>query len=855
MKLNFKKIASILAGTVMLSSTLAFAAAANTYPTPFVKNGSADVAVVYGSQPGAEFDLLAVADITQSLQAKLAAQTATGGSSTSGTTVSGGDYVKLARSSDNVNLRDSVTSVWGSTVSKDDLKVLLADGSYKNKKNSEYKYDQKITLGGSLNLEFFADSDYQNQQPTLGVNMSSSQAVLNYTLAFQTQPTSTVTSGDLVDLETTTLNILGKPYYILDFKNSSTGNAVGVNNDKITFLDSANTAIAKEGESTKVTVNGKSFDVKIVYIDSTKVKLDVNGETSDALVQGDTFKLSDGTYIGIREVLARDLAGSIGQTEFSIGSGKLEVQSGKAIKLNDKSYSDITGWINKGATSSDSKENIDKIILSWNTNDKTFITPDKELVMPGFGVLKLSMAKFFAPAQETTTVSNDGSNVIQLKTTIKSGDVTVPLLFANGSGAFLGLGRGATNRLVTSNATSNIVYNYTGGDRIMIASYNTTTEAESYLIRMNTFTAVGDPINKTEFEYYEGGNWVSKGQKGPGDTVTLGALTLTVNNVNITGGAKWVVLSGGTQSTFNTLYTSEGLKIDMPWVYDSSLHSTSSSLAGAIPINGSIYFQTTDAGGTGASAFGFNNTVQNATNTIGIAGHSWDSFNLSFSEEDKNRNLAAGGRFSMMLDSRSAPNNDLEVASFVTGRGSFTDRTNTDNIVSKVYSDLASEVWRLGSSSAQRSGKVIYNGGDSYGDIILTNVGANVSSSSTVSGNGAVKELGSVALTDAQAAQVSGKNLIVVGGSCVNKLASDLLSGAGCGTSWETATGVGAGQFLIQSFDRTGGKVATLVAGYSAQDTRNAAKVLVSDATVDLTAGKKYKSTSATSVQMVTTAA
>ena len=137
----------------------------------------------------------------------------------------------------------------------------------------------------------------------------------------------------------------------------------------------------------------------------------------------------------------------------------------------------------------------------------------------------------------------------------------------------------------------------------------------------------------------------------------------------------------------------------------------------------------------------------------------------------------------------------------------------------------------------------------------MTNVGANVSSSSTVSGNGAVKELGSVALTDAQAAQVSGKNLIVVGGSCVNKLASDLLSGAGCGTSWETATGVGAGQFLIQSFDRTGGKVATLVAGYSAQDTRNAAKVLVSDATVDLTAGKKYKSTSATSVQMVTTAA
>ena len=92
MKFKFKKIASILAGTVLMSSTIAFAAAAN-YPEPFVKDGSANVAVVYGSMPGAEFDLLAVADITQNLGAKLAAQTATGGSASS-SSASGGDSYK-----------------------------------------------------------------------------------------------------------------------------------------------------------------------------------------------------------------------------------------------------------------------------------------------------------------------------------------------------------------------------------------------------------------------------------------------------------------------------------------------------------------------------------------------------------------------------------------------------------------------------------------------------------------------------------------------------------------------------------------------------------------------------------------
>ena len=104
---------------------------------------------------------------------------------------------------------------------------------------------------------------------------------------------------------------------------------------------------------------------------------------------------------------------------------------------------------------------------------------------------------------------------------------------------------------------------------------------------------------------------------------------------------------------------------------------------------------------------------------------------------------------------------------------------------------------------------------------------------------------------DTEVASVSGKNLIVVGGSCVNTLAASLLDGAGCGADFESKTGVGAGSFLIQTFDRTGGKVATLVAGYNMEDTKNAAKVLMAG-TVDTTAGKKYKSTSATTVSLVT---
>jgi hypothetical protein len=120
-KFNFKKIASVIASTVMLSSTVALAAAAN-YPSPFVQNGVADVAVVYsGSALAASTDLLAATDITTSLNSKLASQvTTTGGTST----VTGGDFVKLSRATDAFNLGNAMSDYYSSLDDEELSKVL-----------------------------------------------------------------------------------------------------------------------------------------------------------------------------------------------------------------------------------------------------------------------------------------------------------------------------------------------------------------------------------------------------------------------------------------------------------------------------------------------------------------------------------------------------------------------------------------------------------------------------------------------------------------------------------------------------------------------------------------------------------
>jgi hypothetical protein len=143
MKFNFKKIASVLAGTVMLSSTIALAAAA-TLPAPFVQNGKGDVLVVYGSNPlAASTDMAAATDIQAYLTSKISSQTTV---TTSGdTTPTGGDFVELNKANDKLNLGRALNSIY-STLDDDELSAVLADGTYEDTDGDEFDYTQKNYL-------------------------------------------------------------------------------------------------------------------------------------------------------------------------------------------------------------------------------------------------------------------------------------------------------------------------------------------------------------------------------------------------------------------------------------------------------------------------------------------------------------------------------------------------------------------------------------------------------------------------------------------------------------------------------------------------------------------------------------
>ena len=125
----------------------------------------------------------------------------------------------------------------------------------------------------------------------------------------------------------------------------------------------------------------------------------------------------------------------------------------------------------------------------------------------------------------------------------------------------------------------------------------------------------------------------------------------------------------------------------------------------------------------------------------------------------------------------------------------------------------------------------------------------------SISGGGTTtggSTLGSVTVYDSEVSKVSSKNLVVVGGSCINTVAANILDGAGCSDSFTTATGVGANQALIKvvTSPYASDKIAMLVAGYEAADTTKAVKY-VTTSSPSTAVGEIKLSTSSTVATVV----
>jgi hypothetical protein len=775
MKFNFKKIASIVATTVMLGSTVAFAAAA-AWPAPFVNNGAADSAVVYGATSA---DLTAAADLGAALDKSVTAN--------SGTLSGTGDQAKIEKSSSKFQYGGGV-QLYETSLDDKDLPTLLADGTFMDDDNDEFDYKQTLDLA-NLTLGLFDDDGYKRDTPTVGFDVSEGTYIMAYTLDFIDNPL-------WVDLETTDLPIMGKNYYVLD--------AVQTTKDSLTLLDSAETKTLGEGETATITVDGKSYEVKVDFVSSTpNARFVVNGETTNSLANGATQRLAGGAYIGVKEVLytAKDTGTS--KVEFSIGAGKLILTNGEDVELNDENIDNlVVTFVNSTASK------LDKITLNWSAETDSWITPDSQIEMPGFNAVKMSFTGMNYPKEQSIIVQADGDDNIVLSNFPMANGVTetINLLYSNGTNFTL-VGKDSNNKFPSwINATA---INFTKNvDDYFAVTYLSGEDAESYLVRATNWDDADYPDNVVDFEYLTSSGWKSLDVGvNRSDEVTVGDAVFTVSTVSNESSSAYVNLIPGTNTYFNRLVSSEGLEVILPkyivnsTTYNGLAHGVNCTASAPLPA-------------FGYEVLGYSITLSNTTNATNTTTCTSQpaTYGINFSEEDKDDAIIKGANFTVNvgLDSDS----EVYVTS-VAGDGTAYEIGDTNIYRSFVSSALATEVLDDQSGDHEKV-TLIYHGGESYGNVFVT------APTVTTGAAGSIK-----VVKDTEIDSVKDKNLLVVGGSCINTVAAKVLGSTTplCGAAWGEKTGAGAsGKFLVQvaASPYNAGKIAMLVAGYDAADTVSA---------------------------------
>jgi len=877
--INFKKISAIGASLLIAGLSVGVAAAAS-YPAPFVAGGAADVAIVYGTGSGVStLDVIQAGNIQSDLQSNMGAAT---GATTVSTT---GETVALF-GNDKIWLNTSLNAGALQTITKTNLPTVLGDytfsGNVEKKLTSTIKLIDGNTAGADNSGKvIFTKQPSTSADPIVGISMgtsATSYALYNasvtmgavnfthadsegeeielfgqkFTIASATSLTELVLlkEAEKVSLDsnnpTATVTVGGEEYIVELISASDTAATVQITN-------SAGVSGSKEiNEAASKKVNGVTVAVQTA--DETNLKL-----SAQIIVGAEKLTFAAGT-----SVTSGDTASPIDGTQVYM-VGTTEAMTELAVTIF-------------------APETQDDIILAG----EPFVDP----VFGSFKVDFVGLTSPLDDVNRETIAVNGGQTTASLSMTDSDGNTKEFDIAHNATyGTDLAgtpARKPANLRLADQNNYSIFVHegaNLSENDYVVLGNedyghlfqvtriYNNTgtdytlddvwlkdvidSEADPYEA---TFTAEGTGTISIDGKTY------TVTRKGTGDT---GYTTI-----------KYPTSDSGNTYTFvmyPTIETSNGGLVALYEPLEVNLSAFNGTVVASTILNfpdGDGYTPVTFTyAGNATSALYAYWTAAGASSTS-------TTLNATFDAEDawENYTVVTIGQFRYNISTGTTgvnwtlislidPEGDADLAEpsvmFFEGKdknskyhglvvnletapaGTSTDPLGVDDVLftqateeyhsgSKTLSgtDLTKQMDYFGTlvtedatTSSQKEVTISYPKEQVHAQIFVGATGSSASSSASTS---TATQLGEVLVKDSEVSSVSSKNLIIVGGSCINSAAATVLGGAYCGAAFTEATGVGSGQWLIKSVSGayTEGKIALVVAGYEAADTVNAATYL-----------------------------
>ena len=554
---------------------------------------------------------------------------------------------------------------------------------------------------------------------------------------------------------------------------------------EMVILDSAEKVVLAEGDS--VTVGGKT--VSIEYIEQNAVKFNVDGQITKTLSDHQFAELNDGSYIVANDVMFASKESGISKVEFSIGAGQLTLSDGQEIESNKNAIDGLKVVFNEG---DDSATGLTALTLEWYADDKTFLTEENALTMPApFDSIRLVFDGLnFPSSSEKITIEPEDQITIEME------NYNLPFIWWKDSTDTAAFGEdGYPLKLATADSSK---FTPTLENGFEVKKY------DRILV-----TLMDNDLSDIETGHFE----VTKV-----DYTGVDDFTVTIKDL----------ISGKTITFEDELETEEFGEIDIKLV-----NVTKSGTDGYAYLN----FDTTTSGATIKHNVIVSETGLMVTLPTSLANIDSTGVAIEFKEQDKDGDVGQGSGAVTATVVADATDDVLYVASH-TATPSFETESKSKIHIAYLESDLASKV-TLDKSGTDNVLEIEYYGEEVPAKVMVVGGDATVSGGTT--------SLGNILVKDTEVSSVATKNLIVVGGSCINSAAAALVGGTKCGASWTEATGVGQGQFLIKGYAdstlTTG--LALLVAGYDADDTVKATTYLTNKV-VDTS--KALKGTSSTLV-------
>jgi len=854
MKFNFKKITSVLASAVLLGSTLGIASAA-VYPAPFIQGGNADVSVVTGAASPNGVDLSAAATLAVNLQEELSKQTATTGTDSGDS--SSGEVKKLFSDSSKIYVNDSLNKV-KTSLTKTDLPTVLAKQSFSG--NVDATILQTIEIGSNPSITF-AKQPTSSDDPSIGLSLSTNTAnyVYNASATFSKAVNLTHT-----DSEGEEISLFGQKFTI----------AAATDTESLVLLQSAEkVSLDSDNPTAEVIIGEETYTIELVSSGDTSATIKV----TDSLGNANSREISEAASRKISGVTVAVINADETNLKLSatvvVGADKLTFTDGDSVTQGEQNtVIDGTKVTLTGGTGTLTKLVVSVVAAD---SDSDALKPGDALVDPVFKSFKLDFPGL--------NVGDDSDAREEIKITSNSDDkMDVNFEAAYGSEA----------------KTITFAKNVSDGDMQLVTDddYRNITVFEGQIIRDEELVVVGNEdegrlVKLTSVKNSTTGydnDYVKFTDVFTGDvyetvftadgtgTVPIGkdyTVTLAGNSNNATDEYEvrlnYPDSAGQNAIIYPTVKTSKGAKLAFyePTTITLTAWDGSNTLAGLKFPDGDGFTTATftlDTGVsdnwniTGAATDVLNLTIatDSVALTIGqltynVTGTGNANETTIYLQDVDGANIVQPA---LIIFEEKDDNNEYQALIVELEPGASGDDGIGVNNVDRTYGTDASameatlasdskktqeaDLWGTiitldSSDSDQKTATISYPDEQVYAKLYMAEEAATITPGS-VSG-GSVKPLGNVLYTDAElTADAKAKNLIVVGGSCINTVAAELLGGGLCEGDFTDVTGVGADQFLVQVFNSgyADGKVAMLVAGYEAADTKDAVKYVTTEPNV-----------------------